>query len=82
MHDINHKLTCAAVALIVVSLAILVHDLFVECRRRQRGGTSSGMSQTRTNADRLMCIALAFLAWGPMLLVLSVVRSVWTQSPR
>jgi hypothetical protein len=72
MDTVNHILMPAGLVLTVVAIAILVSDLHCE---RQAAHTQEHRDDRRfarpAHTETLTGLALAFLAWGPMLMVLS-----------
>jgi hypothetical protein len=80
MDTVNHMLMPAGLVLTVVAIAILVRDLHCE---RQTAHTQEHRddrpSARLARTDSLTGLALAFLAWGPMLMVLSFLAAYSTQ---
>jgi regulator of protease activity HflC (stomatin/prohibitin superfamily) len=70
---LKYSLMASGIGMILVAMAILSHDLYLQLKYRRALAASEGAAVPPAPAIRWRTsVALAFLAWAPMLLALSI----------
>ena len=70
---LKYLLLCGGIGMIVAAVAILARDFYFEMKYRQSLTAGTAPANARPEVHWRNSIALAFLAWGPILLALSIV---------
>jgi regulator of protease activity HflC (stomatin/prohibitin superfamily) len=70
---LKYFLLCGGIGMIVAAIAILARDLYFEMKYRQSLAAATTPANPRPEIHWRNSLALALLAWGPILLALSIV---------
>src|SRR5579864_5919220 len=70
---LKYLLLCGGIGMIVAAIAILTRDLYFEMKYRQSLAAGAAPMNARPEIHWRNSVALALLAWGPILLALSIV---------
>src|SRR5437588_9549633 len=70
---LKYLLLCGGIGMIVAAITILARDLYFEMKYRQSLAAGTAPANARPEIHWRNSLALALLAWGPILLALSIV---------
>src|SRR5271154_5780913 len=70
---LKYLLTWGGLAMIVLAAGILIHDLYLQTRRRLAGEAGTDPLPPESPVRWRAALAFALLAWGPILLALGIV---------
>src|SRR5436305_11211896 len=70
---LKYVLLCGGVGMIVAAIAILARDFYFEMKYRQSLAAGTTPANARPEIHWRNSLALALLAWGPILLAVSIV---------
>src|SRR5215472_9314897 len=70
---VKYLLTAGGIAMMVIAAAILAHDFYLEIKHRQAQATPEATPTPAPHIRWRTSLALALLAWGPLLLAAGIV---------
>ena len=70
---LKYLLMSGGIAMIVIAAGILAYDFYLEIRHRQAQATPEGTPTVAPHIRWRASLALALLAWGPLLIAAGIV---------